>query len=124
MCVKAERGFTLLEVLVALAIIAIAFAAGSKAVLAGIDGAANLRMRTVALWVAENRLAELTVAAVLPEVGSSSGTVRQGDIELVWEQDVSATPNYSFRRVDLRVHVPGSDYALARLTGYVSNVPR
>ncbi|WP_028455203.1 type II secretion system minor pseudopilin GspI [Chitinilyticum litopenaei] len=124
MCARAERGFTLLEVLVALAIVAIAFAAGSKAVLAGIDGAAALRSRTVALWVAENRLAELTVAAALPPVGSSSGTVRQGDSEFVWEQEVSATPNYSFRRVDLRVFTPGSRHALARLTGYVSNVPR
>src|SRR5256885_498304 len=57
---RASRGFTLIEILVALAIIAVALAAGLRALSQSIDSAGALKQRTLALWVAQNRIAAAT----------------------------------------------------------------
>jgi general secretion pathway protein I len=56
-----EQGFTLIEVLVALVILAVASAGVIGAAEAHLDTARGLQSRAVAQWVAENRIAELTV---------------------------------------------------------------
>ncbi|HJU24427.1 MAG TPA: type II secretion system minor pseudopilin GspI [Casimicrobiaceae bacterium] len=119
---RAARGFTLIEVLVALAIVAVALAAGMRAVAQSADGATSLRMRTLALWVAQNRLAQAQLADPWPARGSASGAETQAGTRLLWRESVSDTPNPAFRRVEIVVSEPANaDYVLARLVGYVGN---
>ncbi len=66
------RGFTLVEILVALAIIAVALAAGMRALAQSADSATALKARTLALWVAQNRLAAAQVATPWPAAGKLS----------------------------------------------------
>jgi general secretion pathway protein I len=118
-----SRGFTLVEVLVALAIVAVALAAGMRAVAQSADGATTLKERTLALWVAQNRLARAQLARPAPAGGVSEGDETQADVRFAWRETVSATPNPAFRKVEIVVARPEArDYALARLTGYVANV--
>jgi len=56
---RLDSAFTLIEVLVALAIVAVALSAGMRALAQSADGASSLKARTLALWVAENRLARV-----------------------------------------------------------------
>ena len=65
---KRVRAFTLIEVLVALAIVAVALAAGMRALAQSADGASSLKARTLALWVAQNRLAnaQLVITSIKP----------------------------------------------------------
>ncbi|HEX6793787.1 MAG TPA: type II secretion system minor pseudopilin GspI [Casimicrobiaceae bacterium] len=119
---KAIRAFTLIEVLVALAILAVALAAGMRAVAQSADGASSLRLRTLALWVAQNRLAQAQLADPWPARGSANGDETQAGTRLAWRETVSDTPNPAFRRVEIVVAEPGApDYALARLVGYIGN---
>jgi len=116
------RAFTLIEVLVALAILAVALTAGMRAVAQSADGASSLRLRTLALWVAQNRLAQAQLADPWPARGNASGDETQAGTHLVWRETVSDTPNPAFRRVEIIVAEPGApDYALARLVGYIGN---
>lgn len=116
-----NRGFTLLETLVALAIIGIAMAAAMRSTRFAIDTVAELRARTVAAWVAQNVSSELLAARVFPEVGTSGGRAVQGMQEFVWRQEVSLTPNYSFRRVEVQVFpAERPDHAVARQVSYVA----
>lgn len=117
-------GFTLVEVLVALAIIAIALLAALRVAAGGTNSVGELRGRLLAGWVAENLLAESGARGEWPATGIQRGTQSQGGMEFTWRQEVIATPNSAFRRVDIRVFsAPDETYALAHLAGFVVNPP-
>jgi general secretion pathway protein I len=117
-------GFTLVEVLVALAIISIALLAALRVAGGGTNSVGELRARLLAGWVAENLLAEQRARGEWPSLGILTGTQRQGRIEFAWREEVIATPNVTFRRVDIRVFAaPEEAHALAHLTGFVVRPP-
>jgi general secretion pathway protein I len=117
-------GFTLVEVLVALAIVSIALLAALRAAGQGTAAVGELRSRLLAGWVAENRLAEHRARGDWLALGIGRGTQMQGGVEFVWREEVIATPNPAFRRVDVFVSAPAEEpRALARLTGFVVRPP-
>ncbi len=115
-----RRGFTLVEILVALAIVAIALSAGMRALAQAADGASILKSRTLALWVAQNVLARAEMADPTPPTGASAGDETQAAARFLWRATISPTPNPAFRRIDIVVAAPDApDYALATLSGYL-----
>ena len=119
-----QRGFTLVEVLVALAIIAIALLAALRVASEGTTSVGELRARLLAGWVAENLLAEQRARGEWPSLGIRRGTQSQGGIDFTWREEVIATPNTTFRRADIHVFAaPGEAHALAHLVGFVVNPP-
>ena len=116
-----SRGFTLIEILVALALAAVALAAGMRALAQAADGAGTLKARTLALWVAQNRLAAIQLASGSLASADTQSRAEQAGVAFLWKVQVSGTPNPAFRRVDIVVSEAGvPDYVLSRLTGYVS----
>ena len=114
------RGFTLIEILVALAIVAIGLAAAVRATSQVIAGTENARMRLVANWVAQDRLAEHSARADWLAPGIGSGSASQGPFTFAWRETVSATSDPSLRRIDITVAgAERPDYVMARLTGYL-----
>lgn len=115
------KGFTLIEVLIAIAILAVALAATSRAASVAVDGAYETRYRLLATWAAQNRAAELRARHVFPAVATTKFTTTQGGVALVVDEVVSQTPNPTMRRVDLAV-ADARDPAriLTRLTAYVA----
>lgn len=118
---KRCAAFTLIEVLVAIAILAVALAATTRAASIATDGAIETRERLLATWAAENRLAELRARKVFPSAATTRFSAEEGGLALSIEETVSDTPNPAIRRVDLAV-AEARDPAriLTRLTGYVS----
>ena len=115
-------GFTLIEVLVALAIVAIALLAALRVAGQGANNAVDLRARLCAGWVAENLLAEHRARGDWLPLGVQGGNQKQGGIEFTWRQEVIATPNAAFRRVDVFVFAaPEQAHAAAHLAGFVAN---
>lgn len=114
-------GFTLIEVLVALAVVGVALAAAVKSTNASIDVASRLKYRTAAIWVASNVVNRMLALHEFPDLGGREGKETQGDIEFTWRMEVSVTPNYSFRRVEVKVYLPDdNDYAMAKQVSYVA----
>lgn len=95
-----QRGFTLIEVLVALVIVAISLGAGVKAAGALANNAERLAQVSAAQWCAENQLTELRLTQQFPDIGESAFSCEQLGRSYVGKQRVSPTPNPNFRRVD------------------------
>jgi general secretion pathway protein I len=98
-----SRGFTLVEVLVALAILGIALSAALRAGQQGTLGFEQTRQRLLADWVAADHLAELRASQSWPDPGISEGYALQDRQRFHWQQKVSPTPNIQFRRVAVEV---------------------
>lgn len=119
------RGFTLLEVLVALAVLAVAMAAISRTASSGIGHADAMRERTLADWVAQNRLAIHAARGDWIAVGVQTGDEEQAGQRFRWREEVSATPNPTMRRIAVTVYAPNdSSYTLRQMTGYLAQYPR
>lgn len=100
---RQARGFTLLEVLVALAVTAIALAAGLRAAGVLSDNAERLSDVIAAQWCADNQLTELRLRRVFPGVGDSDFACEQLGRTYRGKLLTRPTPNPSFRRVDAAV---------------------
>lgn len=120
-----HRGFTLLETLVALAILAIALAAIMRATGAGTNHAEAMRMRVLADWVAQNRLAQHAARGDFLPPGIQNGEETQAGIRLLWKEEIGVTPNPAFRRIEVSVYAADDpEYALRRLTGFMTQQRR
>ena len=116
---RAARAFTLVEILVALAVLAIALIAVAQALGAAADTTAALRDRTLARWVAEDRLAELELRHQWPSLDVTEGDADMGGRAFHWRQETQATPVARMRRIEVSVFFPKGELALAHLTGFV-----
>jgi len=121
---KAARGFTLIEVLVALAIVAIGMAAVLEALTSSANTAAFLQDKTFADWVALNRLETLRLSGNFPATGSSSDHVDYAGQSWQWQQKVTTTQIPDVREIEVDVRPADSSagedrgwYATA--TGFV-----
>lgn len=97
---RRRRGFTLVEVLVALAIVAVALAAGTQAAGTLTDNAARLTDVVQAQWCADNQLTGLRMTRTLPGVGDSDFSCEQLGRSYRGQLLTRPTPNPSFRRVE------------------------
>ena len=96
-------GFTLIEVLVALAIVAVALGAGIKAAGALTHNAQRLADVSAAQWCADNQLANLKLARQFPGIGDSDFACEQLARAYKGQLRVRPTPNPNFRRVDAAI---------------------
>lgn len=105
----AHRGFTLVEIMVALAIVAVALTAGMRATGSLTQLSQRQQDQLLAQLCADNALAQVRLSRTLPGIGTSSQTCMQAGQSLEVVQDVLPTPNPNFRRVDVRVRPGGND---------------
>lgn len=115
---RRNGGFTLIEVLVAVAVLAIALAAVIGATVHMADNAAYLNNKTLATLVAHNRLARYQLSPQWPALGTDSGNVTLGNHDWEWKAKVSKTQDPSLRRVDVRVMLSSGNQPLASLSGF------
>jgi len=118
----AQRGFTLLEILVALAIVSLALGAlisssGSQA-----RNATYLKQKTIAHWVAMNEITRLEVEKAWPGKGKLEGKTSMAGVDWFWTRQIIETEDKDSVQVELTVfNSEQRESNLTRLTGYLSN---
>ena len=115
---KQHRGFTLLEVLVALAVVALALLALSRTAMLQVADFDALRERTLASWIAANVLTETRLASAMPATGRSDGRVEFAARAWHWTRDVRTTPDSQIRRIDIQVFEGDAKNPSASLSGF------
>lgn len=109
---RRSRGFTLVEVLVALAIVAIGMAAVLGTLTTSANTVSYLRDKTFAQWVALNQIANLRLSGQMTRTGNSDGDTDYAGRKWHWRQEVNATEIPGVVRIDVRVRpadVKGDD---------------
>ena len=123
---KTQAGFTLVEVLVATAIIALALGAFISGGARYADYARYIHDRTLAQGVARNQLVQYQIAEQWPGTGTEDGDTDMGDTAWHWEAEIQESPDPDVRRIDIRVFRidPNSgepeDNSVALLSGFVT----
>jgi general secretion pathway protein I len=119
-----QSGFTLIEVVVAIAVVALGMMAVFRVVHDTVNNSIYLRDRTLATWIADNRLVEMRLASDLPSVDETRGEVDYANDTWEWTATVSQTQVADLRRIDVRVRRKGNspDSALAEVSGFVGAV--
>jgi len=119
---KTSRAFTLLEVLVALTVIAITLGAIIKT---SADQAANttyLKQKTIANWVALNIHNQLLLEKKWPDLGKSTDSIRMARNDWYWQREVIKTLSNDTRKVIYRVYADDEyQQQVSSLTGYVTH---
>lgn len=98
-----SRGFTLIEVLVALVIVTVGMSAVLATLTSSADTTIYLRDKTFAEWVALNRIAELRLQVQRPATGKTSGDMELAGRKWRWEQEVTKLEIPGVQRIDVRV---------------------
>ena len=116
---RRQAGFTLLEVLVALTIVAVALGAIIRASGQSTGNLVYVRDKIAASWVAENRIAEAMLAEEWPPLGTQSGSEEMLDQDWNWDVTVSVTADPDLRRLDVSVsHVDAGTGPLVTLSAF------
>lgn len=112
-------GFTLIEVMVALAIAGLSLAAVAASISQMVDAGFAMRERTYASWIAQNIIAELRLANEVPQVSSTSGEIEFAALDWAWRATISETGVEQLFRVDVEVSHAGSEDVIRTVTGFI-----
>lgn len=119
-CYPGQTAFTLLEVLVALAVLALALGALIQAGAGQARAVDHLRTRTFADWVAADQLARARLADDWPDTGARRGETRMGNREWHWRLTVSGTDEPDIRRLEIAVRLdPNDPTPVTTLAGFI-----
>ena len=117
---RTHRGFTLIEVMVALLIVSLGMLAAINAVSQTVSNASYLREKTLAHWVAINKLTEVRLNPVPPLGGDTKGEIDMAGTTWQWRMTVNPTQVSTMQRIDIKVapKSAGDDASIASVSGF------
>ena len=117
-----RRGFTLLEVMIALLVITLGMGAVFNTTGESSWKSAQLKQGTIANWVAQNQIALYRAKRTWNNATSKTGEVEMANTEWVWNMKISKTDDPSLRRLDVEVFIKGDDASKANVTGFIGRL--
>lgn len=116
---RRQNGFTLLEVLVALVILALTMSGLVSSIGDGANIQNALEERTFAQWIALNQIAKMQLSESAAQSGSSSGTEEMAGRVWQWQRRIEKTTDPLVNRIIITAGREGQPSELARVVGYL-----
>jgi general secretion pathway protein I len=116
---ECNAGFTLIEVMVALAIAGLSLAAVAAAVSQMVDAGSAMQERTYANWIAQNKIVQMRLAGEMPEVSTTTGEVEFASLDWAWRATISETGVENLFRIDVEVSYADSPNIIRTVTGFI-----
>ena len=116
---KPQAGFTLIEVMVALAIVALSLSAVVASVSQMVQAASAIQERTYASWIAQNKISEIRLSNVTPEVSETDDQVTFASVEWALRTKISETGVENLYRVDVAVSYASNEQVIRTVTGFI-----
>ena len=115
-----SRGFTLIEVLVALVVVSLGMLGVIQTVSQTASNSSYMRAKTIAHWIAMNRLTETRLLAAAPKIDKSSDDVEMAGREWRWTMEVKQTPVETIRRIEIKVRLKDApeNSSMASISGF------
>lgn len=101
---KKQQGFTLIEIIISLLVISVALGAVIATTGNSVKHGAHIKEKTMALWVAQNAIAEISIANKWPSTGIKSDKATMAGKTWFIKSDIKSTPDKNIRRMDLSVY--------------------
>ncbi len=98
-----QKAFTLIEVLVAMVVLAMSLLAAIKVASEVTTSAIHMQDKTLAQWVAMNKVAEMRLQTTWPSIGRSNGNVEMANRSWHWQMEVKSTEDNDVRRLEVAV---------------------
>ncbi|VVN60519.1 Type II secretion system protein I [Pseudomonas fluorescens] len=117
---KADKGFTLLEVMIALAIFAILAAAVMSACQYVLGQSARVEARLLGAWLADNHLNDMQLQTAPPALGLQTLNVTYARRDWRLSRRITAEPGTGLLRVELSVSPAGSEHAVQSVTHWLA----
>jgi general secretion pathway protein I len=115
------RGFTLLEVVVALAVVSLGIIAAFNLIVQISAGALHMKEKTFASWIASNEITRLRLSGEFPDVSQFDGDVEFAGSDYRWRATVSETGVDDLRRIDIDVaYADDPDTVIGRSVGFIA----
>lgn len=111
--------FTLIEVMVALVIVALSLSAVVASVSQMVVAATAMQERTYASWIAQNKITEIRLSDTVPDVSEDDDEVVFANIDWALTTTISETAVENLYRIDVAVSYAGTEYVVRTVTGFV-----
>ena len=118
-----EKAFTLIEIMVALAIIALTMGAIIENTTASTRNALYLQEKTIATWIAMNQISLVRARREWTSVSNKKGEVEMANREWIWKMQILKTDDPNMRRLNVDVYLADNDtQALASMSGFLGQL--
>jgi general secretion pathway protein I len=118
---RAAQGFTLLEVVVALAVVSLGIIAAFNLIVQISSGSLHMKEKTFAGWIASNEITRLRISGEFPDVSQFDGDVEFAGSQYRWRATISETGVKDLRRIDMDVaYADDPDAVVGRSVGFIS----
>ena len=119
-----KSGFTLIEVMIALAIVAISLGSAIAITSQDIMRADSMQHRTYANWIAQNKLTEARINNIKPDAGVKDGSIMFAGNNWKWETRISKTGIDDLYRMDVAVSIETRELPSRTITGFINDNSR
>jgi|TARA_B110000438_G_scaffold111110_1_gene108966 general secretion pathway protein I len=116
-----NSGFTLIEVMIALAIVAISLGSAIAITSQDIMRADSMQHRAYANWIAQNKLTEARINNIKPNVGIQDGFIIFAGNNWQWETNISETGIDDLYRMDVAVSIEYRELPARTITGFIND---